>query len=555
MNQNRTSLYCRFLLTHWLILLAIDVSTTSLAAQILPPLPAGSSTTNQLPTATSLFVRAFEFEGNHAFTDAELSEVTKRFTNRKVSGDDLEQARRNVSLYYISHGYINSGAIIPDQDPTNGVIMLRIVEGRLSGITLHGNKWLRDAYITNRIERWAKMPLNLNQLQGGLQLLRQNPNVGQINAELKPGTSPGESELDLKVADKQPFRVGLQFDNERPPSVGEYEVWVLASDLNLTGNGDPLDLKYGIMNSGRSGPEFSGADNLEGSYVLPLTRFDTTLAFDGSRLNTGIVEEPFTSLNISSLTASYGVVLRQPVYQTANQEAALSVGFNWRRNQTWLLGQPFGLSPGATTNGEMIVSVLTLSQEWLNRGQNNVLALRSTFNFGLDVLGATHNRVPGDPDANFFSWVGQGQYVQRLFKTQNQLILRVNGQWTDERLLAIQQLSVGGADSVRGYLENQLVRDRGIVSSVELRVPLLFNKAGAGIVQLAPFFDYGAAFNVGGSLKPTSVYSAGSGLLVSPNEHFSAALYWGYRLKHVGIPNDSGAQGDGITFKLTFGAL
>lgn len=507
--------------------------------------------TNKLGAAAGLFVRGFQFEGNHAFTTAQLGEVTKSFTGRELSSGDLEQARRNVSLFYVSHGYINSGAIIPDQDPTNGIIVLRIVEGRLSGIELHGNKWLRDGYITNRVERWAKTPLNLNQLQEGLQLIRQNPNVQQINAELKPGTAPGESLLDLKVVDEQPFRVGMQFDNERPPSVGAYQLWGLASDLNLTGNSDPLDLKYGIMNAGQSGPELSGADNMEGSYLLPLTRFDTTLGFNASRLNTSIVEDPFTSLNISSLTASYGVVLRQPVYQSAHQELALSIGFDWRRNQTWLMGQSFDLSPGSV-DGEMTVSVLHLSQEWLHRGQNHVLALRSTFNFGLDVLDATDNGISGDPNAKFFSWLGQGQYVQRLFQTQNQIILRASGQWTDQSLLALEQFSVGGAETVRGYLENQMVRDRGIVSSVEFRLPVIFNKAGEGIVQLAPFFDYGGAWNVDGSPSPTSICSIGSGILISPNKYISAQLYWGYRLEHVDIPNDSGAQGDGITFKLTF---
>jgi hemolysin activation/secretion protein len=536
------------------MLLALGVSTASLTAQILPPLPPGPDSTNQPLAARSLFVRGFQFEDNRAFTATELGEVTKPFTNRKLNSEDLEQARRNVSLYYVSHGYINSGAIIPDQDPTNGVIVFRIIEGRLSGIGLHGNKWLRDGYVTNRVGRWATTPLNLNKLQEGLQLLRQNPNVRQINAELKPGTSPGDSQLDLKVADEQPFRFGLQFDNERPPSVKAYELWALASDLNLTGNSDPLDLKYGIMNAGQTGPEFSGADNMEGSYRLPLTRFDTTLGFNASRLNTSIVEDPFTALDISSLTTSYGVTLRQPVYQRANQEVALSIGFNWRKNQTWLLGQPFDLSPGAV-NGEMVVSVLDLSQEWLDRGQNHVLALRSTFNFGLDAFGATEDGIPGDPDAKFFSWVGQGQYVQRLFQTQNQFILRVSGQWTDEPLLALQQFSVGGAETVRGYLENQLVRDRGIVSSVEFRIPVLFNKAGAGIVQLAPFFDYGGAWNLNGSPSPTSIYSIGSGLLVSPNKHISAEIYWGYRLQNVTIPNDSGLQGDGITLKLTIQAF
>src|SRR5262249_43576773 len=274
-----------------------------------------------------------------------------------------------------------------------------------------------------------------------------------------------QSVLDLRVEDQQPFRLGIQIDNQRPPSVGAEQIWLLASDLNLTGHSDPLELRYGIANSGAHGMEFSGWENMEGSYRLPLTRFDTTVGLHGSRLNTSIVEDTFTPLDITSLTTSYGVDLRQPIYQTANQEAALSIGFDHRKNNTTLLGEPFNISPGAV-DGEMVVSALRLSQEWIERGQNHVLALRSTFNLGLDVWDATDNGT-GDPNAKYFSWLGQGQYVQRLFDTQNELVLRAAGQWTAEPLLALEQLSVGGSGSVRGYPENQLVRDRGFVASVE----------------------------------------------------------------------------------------
>jgi hemolysin activation/secretion protein len=535
-------------------LLSMPLPPDTVGAQILPPPPASLNETNRLSTTTRLFVRGFIFEGNRAVTTAELVKITTPFTNRQISSEEIEQARRSISLYYVNHGYVNSGAIIPDQEPTNGIILIRIVEGKLSGINLQGNKWLRDGFITNRVTRWSGPPLNLNELQDGLQLLRQNPNVRQINAELKPGTAPGESLLDLRVADRQPFRFGLQADNERPPSVGAYQIWALGSDLNLTGHSDPLEFRYGIANASKDGPEFSGIDNMEASYALPITRYDTTLSVHGSRLNTSIIEDPFVDLNIKSLTTSVGAAVRQPVYQTANQEVALSVGFDWRKNTTDLLDEPFDISPGAI-NGKMVVSVLRLSQEWLNRGQNRVLALRSTFNVGLDVLDSTDNGVPGDPNGQFFSWLGQGQYVQRLFHTQTELVLRASGQWTSERLLALEQFSVGGLQTVRGYLENQLVRDRAIVTSAEVRVPVLFNKAGAGIIHLAPFFDYGGGWDVGGSPSPTSIYSIGSGLLVSPNKHVSAQLYWGYRLHHVTVPDGSGAQGLGLSFKINIEAF
>src|SRR5205823_499988 len=119
----------------------------------------------------------------------------------------------------------------------------------------------------------------------------------------------------------------------------------------------------------------------------------------------------------------------------------------------------------------------------------------------------------------------------------------------------LEQMSVGGMDSVRGYRENQLVRGRGVVSSVEFRVPVLSDKAGNGIVQLAPFFDWGGAWNVGESTpSPRFIYSVGVGLLVNPNRHFDARLYWGYRFEHVRTEGND-IQDLGIHFKVSFAAF
>jgi len=537
----------------WLpVLMAVMLSSAHLAAQILPPPP--TNATPQAAIPPRLVVKAFRFEGNRAFSSEELAQVTKPFTERELGSEELEQARRAVTLHYVSHGYVNSGAVIPDQSPANGIVLMRIVEGKLTQIYVHGNKWLRDGYIRSRLERWSQPPLNLPELQEGLQLLRQNPNVTQINAEMKPGSSPGEGLLDVSVKDEQPFRLGLQVDNQRPPSVGAIQISLLAADVNLTGHSDPLLFRYGIANSTHDGVDFSGADNLEGSYDLPVTSYDTTIGVHGSRLNTSIIEQPFRDLDINSLTKTIGFVLRQPIYQRPNQEIAFSVGFDHRENESDLLGEPFNISPGAI-DGRMNVSVLRLSQEWFQRGPNHVLALRSTFNIGLDVWDATDNGIPSDPDAKFFSWVGQAQYVQRLFNTQNQLILRLSGQMTAEPLLALEQISVGGFNTVRGYPENTMVRDRGLISSVEFRVPLLFNKSGEGMLSLAPFFDFGGGWNINNSPSPTTIYSTGIGCLFRAGKHLSAEIYWGYRIRDVDVPSNSGLQKEGIGFRVIASAF
>jgi len=220
-------------------------------------------------------VKEFRFVGNHVFSKQAFSKVLEKYYNREVNADDLEQARQDLTLLYVNHGYVNSGAVLPNQDGKDGIITFQLVEGRLTGITLKGNFWFRGWWLRNEIRRGAGQPLNFNKLKQTLQLLRQNATISQVNAELKPGGVPGESILDVDIKDTQPFRFALEFNNKRPPSVGAEILNAHATDLNLTGHNDVLDVVYGIAHANGSGSfedfDFSGLDNIEGRYTFPVT--------------------------------------------------------------------------------------------------------------------------------------------------------------------------------------------------------------------------------------------------------------------------------------------
>ncbi len=509
-------------------------------------------------------VQEFRFEGNTVFTAKELATVAAPFTDRELAVEELEDARRAVTLHYVNHGYINSGAVLPEQKVTAGIVILKIVEGGLTDVAVTGNKWLRDGYILSRVRHAAGLrraeaatsaqagaPLNIFELKEGLQLLRLNPNVSQVNAELQPGALPGESRLELRVVDHHPFRLGLQADNARPPSVGSMELLLLAGDRNLTGHSDSLAIAYGIVQGGMAGFESSELDNVEGSYTLPLTASDTTLQVHGSKKDFTVVEEPFDELDIESESHLYGVWLRQPLYRTSRRELAVAIGFDRRHSESTLLGVPFNLSPGAV-NGEIDLSVLRFTQEWIDRGFNQVFAARSTLSVGLDAFGTTDDGTTRD--AKFVAWLGQVQYVRRLFGTPNQLILRADGQLTGDKLLALEQFSIGGINSVRGYRENQLVRDCGVFGSIELRLPVLFDRQRNPLVQFAPFVDFGGVWNVGDSGQPTTIGSAGIGLLLTPHRQVSAQLYWGWAFRDFDTSEDD-PQDLGLHFRVVADAF
>src|SRR6516164_3474850 len=73
MNRNRKPILRHRCLRLLLTLAILVLPASTLVAQMLPAMPASSEQQNRLSRTMQLFVRAFRFEGNHAFTEAELS--------------------------------------------------------------------------------------------------------------------------------------------------------------------------------------------------------------------------------------------------------------------------------------------------------------------------------------------------------------------------------------------------------------------------------------------------------------------------------------------------
>jgi hemolysin activation/secretion protein len=295
---------------------------------------------------------------------------------------------------------------------------------------------LRRNYVVSRVRRGAKSPLNIIQLRNQLEILRQNPNLARVNAELRPGTEPGEAYLDVQVAETNPLQLGVQVSNRRSPSVGAEQVEILASHRNLTGNGDVLAIRYGVNTGGFEDWEFAELDDFSVDYTIPITPADTTLSLSFTRTDSLVVEEPFDELDITSQSNSVALTLRHPFRRTANSEFAMFVGIGYRDNETELLGEPFSFSPGAE-DGESVVAPIRFGQELTTRSQSTPsrCAPRSA---SAPSSSAPRRTAPTRttprhddlPDGQYFAWLGQVQYVRRLNPTTTnplrdfQLVLR-----------------------------------------------------------------------------------------------------------------------------------
>jgi hemolysin activation/secretion protein len=264
-----------------------------------------------------------------------------------------------------------------------------------------------------------------------------------------------------------------------------------------------------------------------------------------------IVEDPFDILDISSYSNLYEITLRQPIVETLTNEVALGLTASYQTSQTFLgiddIG-PFPLSPGADSQGRTTISALRFFQQWTQRSSEQVLAFNSQFNLGLGVLGATVNE--SGPDSRFLSWRGQGQWVRKL-GPDTLLILRGSTQLSTDSLLTSEKLGIGGQYTVRGYRQDQLLTDNGLLASAEVRFPIFQNRNRDMQLQLTPFIDAGYGWNTSG-FTPTNntLIGIGTGLLFTmPN--LSARLDWGIPLKSVEGSRNT-LQENGIYFTFTY---
>jgi len=168
-------------------------------AEVLPPVTPPEQRAPELVPGIKVFVRKIQVVGSTVFKPEQFAPLIAPYIDKEVTSEDLESLRVALTRLYVNRGYVNSGAILPDQTVADGVITYQIVEGKLSETQVHGNRWLRAKYYRDRAALSARPPLNVDTLQERLQVLLEDPRIERLNAELKPGANPAEAVLDMRV--------------------------------------------------------------------------------------------------------------------------------------------------------------------------------------------------------------------------------------------------------------------------------------------------------------------------------------------------------------------
>jgi hemolysin activation/secretion protein len=490
---------------------------------VLPPAPAPGAPA--LSRGVRVLAKGFRFVGNTIVPEEDLQAIAAPYVGRELGNAELEELRLALTRRYVEAGYINSGAVIPDQDVSGGVITFRIIEGRLSEIVVGGANGFRAPFLQDRLALGAGPPLNVNDLQERMQLMLQDPQIANMSAELAPGVERGDAVLRVDVTEAKRYTVGLKASDNRSPVVGQNEVEGFFSARNLLGFGESLALRAGVT---------EGLNDYSAVFAMPLSARGTLLTVRYDYTDSRVVEAPLNQLDIGAKSSAWDITVSHPFYERLNRVINGSVTLARRSTSSTFLGQPSPFIPGAP-DGRTVISVARFGLDGVERTQTDVIAGRVLVSRGIETLNATIIDDDDLPDSRFTALLGQFQWV-RLLSPAGQLVFRADGQWASDPLLGSEKYSIGGMDSVRSYRRDYAIRDKGWFTSLEYRhliahVPVRANPApNEGAVRLAAFVDYAQAWDINGpgSVK-TKLGGAGPGIRWEPAPGAELSFYYGIR--------------------------
>jgi hemolysin activation/secretion protein len=437
-------------------------------AQAVQPLNPPPAKPSAAPAANQPKFNVLEYRvlGNTVLPVRDIERVLYPLLGDNKQLSDVEAARAALEKTYHAAGYGTVFIDIPPQDVTaEGIVRLRVVEGRLHELKVDGAKYFseRDVAAALPAATVGKVP-NLSALQQQLSALNAQTTDRSVAPILKQGPDPGTMDMELKVSDKLPLHGFLQLDDDYTADTKPLRATAAVSYANLFAALDTLSVQY------QDSPQSPGQVKvLNAAYALrPIwDGWHLSAAFIDSNSSVSSIGLGATGVlgigDIYSLRASYIALESTATSQT------VTLGYDYKhfRNTITAGGESAPLVTPISYSNLSVNYLGTWHVAWLDS------ALSLTPDFG--VRGAPNNPATFENDRylgppNYFYLRFDGSVTARL-PADFRLLLRLAGQATDDPLISNEDYSIGGEDGVRGYLEAEELGDDALKGTVQAQTP------------------------------------------------------------------------------------
>lgn len=448
-------------------------------------------------------VKSVQFEGNTVYSNEMLVNYLNVQPNTVLNTVQVGERIQGINAAYNRDGYIlarvNDMAV--DQD---GVLHISITEGIVEDIVPHGNKKTKDYVILREFNQKKGQPFNKFLVRRSVEKVYNLGYFDDVNVRLLEGSTPDKVVIEIDVLEHKTGTITLGAGySDSDGFVGIVEV----GEDNLRGTGDKIKVHWEFGGT-------AGYKNYSVSYLRPwidskgtslgLTIFDredtyTDYNSDGDEISQYVKTQKGINVSLGRQTGEYTrdyVTLETrkdgwkfdedensgynyaagPGTGTAEEKAAYP-GYSWDNGDYDFAGKNYIENNFGRTN--------SVSWQKVYDSRDNIYDPKRGKRVSATVQWAGHG-LGGDFDYYKFT----GEYRNYKAIGNNQVIaFRARLGWAQGDVPYSALYTLGGADTLRGFEDDQFRGKKMYNATLEYRVPI-FNKV-TGVL----FTDMGDAWD------------------------------------------------------------
>ncbi len=404
----------------------------------------------------------FEYvvDGNTVLPKNKIEETIYDYMGETKTIDDVEKARAALEKVYQDAGFLTVSVSIPQQEVSKGIVKLAVLEGTVERLRVTDAKYSSLAVIKERVAEFeeGKVP-HFPTVQKQLGTVNRGANR-QVAPILRPGKSPGKVEVDLKVQDQLPLHGNLELNDRYAPNTTKTRLNGSLRYENLWQQDHSVSLSFQV-----SPENTSEVKVLSGTYLIPRLNGDY-FAMYGVLSDSDIAA--VGDVNVLGRGQIVGARYIHPLPLVEKYYHTVTAGIDYKDfdESVLLIGADGFKTPIAYT--AFVAGYDGTYQAEKFQTQVNLTLNFSTRGLGNDEAQFRDKRFLAE--ANYAYLKSDVKHLQKL-PNDWALQARLSGQLASGPLIGVEQFTVGGVDSVRGYLESNSLGDDGIFGSMELRTP------------------------------------------------------------------------------------
>lgn len=412
----------------------------------------------------AMVIRSIRFVGTKA--PASAARAAEAFIGKSATRATLQNVAAAISSGYAEADVALYSVLIPNQDMANGVLRVLLIEGAVEQIVVTDKSTGRARPLIASIARHltGEKPLRKSTLQRYVSLMQDVPGT-KTDIDIVQGSASGLVRVVLTVSDKK-NEFGAGFDNRSGATYRGGEFTARATVYHLLRGGDQTDVNLGASVNFKS-------------YRYASLAHSTPIGSDGGRLalSFGYLKTRPRNTPIRGDAQILGMTYSYPLIRDYQRNLTMSAGID-------------GLNSDNAAFGQLIASERTraarLALGYVEVQPRRTLAGGLTVSRGIDALGA---RVTAPLAETRFTKLNARASIDQAIGKRVVARLRLNGQYSRDRLPAAERFAVGGEDYGRAFEVAVISADRGAAALFELALRPLMDSRIFGGTEVYGFVD------------------------------------------------------------------